>query len=117
VVGLPLVVGAVTSGWAGVGWSALAAGLCGGIPAAVIALGVNSGRFGNRHITARSERPKLIAVIVALVVVALALFVLLDAPRVMIACVVIMLATLAVVGRSPSGGRSVFIRRSRPAAW
>ncbi|MFD8529470.1 hypothetical protein ACFV0L_18820 [Streptosporangium canum] len=98
VISLPLLVGAVSSGWAGLGWGALAAGLCGGIPFAVIALGVKSGRFGNRHITSRTERPKLVAIIVALVVTALGLLVVLGAPRVMVACVAIMLATLAVVG-------------------
>ncbi|MER5322283.1 phosphatase PAP2 family protein [Streptosporangium roseum] len=98
VIGLPLAVGAVTSGWAGLGWGALAAGLCGGVPAGVIAAGVRSGRFGNRHITDRAQRPWLIGVIVALVVAALVLLALLGAPRVMVVCVAIMLATLAVVG-------------------
>ncbi|GAA2691616.1 hypothetical protein GCM10010412_081960 [Nonomuraea recticatena] len=98
VIGLPLAVGGVSSGWSGLGWGALAAALCGGVPAGVIALGVKSGRFGNRHITTRSERPKLVAVIVALVVAALVLLAVLGAPSVMVACVAIMLATLAVVG-------------------
>lgn len=98
VIGLPLAVGAITGGWAGVGWAAIAALLCGGVPAAVIAAGVRSGRFGNHHITDRSQRPALIVVIVALVALALALLVILGAPRVMIACVAVMLATLAVLG-------------------
>ncbi|WP_157549741.1 hypothetical protein [Nonomuraea candida] len=95
---LPLAVGAVTSGWAGLGWGALAAGLCGGVPAVVIFGGVRKGWFGDWHIGERSQRPKLVAVIVALVVLALALLAALGAPRVMVACVTIMLATLAVVG-------------------
>ncbi|WP_336211861.1 hypothetical protein [Nonomuraea sp. LPB2021202275-12-8] len=98
VISLPLVVGAVTSGWAGLGWGALAAGLCGGVPAVIIFGGVRKGWFGDWHIGERSQRPKLVAVIVALVLVALALLVALGAPTVMVACVVIMLATLAVVG-------------------
>ncbi|MBG0818925.1 phosphatase PAP2 family protein [Planomonospora sp. ID82291] len=98
VMGLPLAVGAVTGGWSGLGWALLAAGLCGGIPALVIAAGVKSGRFGDKHITDRAQRPWLIGVIVALVVLALVLLVVLGAPRVMVACVSIMLATLAVVG-------------------
>ncbi len=95
---LPLVVGAVTSGWAGFGWGVLAAALCGGVPAVVIFGGVRRGWFGDWHIGERRQRPKLVAVIVALVVFALTLLVLLGAPRVMVACVAIMLATLAVVG-------------------
>ncbi|WP_246644969.1 DUF6545 domain-containing protein [Nonomuraea ceibae] len=85
-----------------VGWGALAAGLCGGIPAVVIFGGVRKGWFGDWHIGERSQRPKLVAVIVALVVLALALLVVLGAPRVMVACVTIMLATLAVIGPIPA---------------
>ncbi|MGI5281719.1 hypothetical protein ACQEVF_59260 [Nonomuraea polychroma] len=95
---LPLVVGAVSSGWTGFGWGVLAAALCGGIPAVVIFGGVRRGWFGDWHIGERSQRPKLVAVIVTLVVLALTLLVVLGAPMVMVACVAIMLATLAVVG-------------------
>jgi amino acid permease len=98
VMGLPLAVGAITGGWQGLAWAAVAAALCGGIPALLIAAGVKSGRFVDRHITDRAQRPKLIGIIVALVVAALVLLVALGAPRVMVACVAIMLATLAVVG-------------------
>ncbi|WP_433542021.1 hypothetical protein ACQP10_38360 (plasmid) [Streptosporangium sandarakinum] len=126
VIGLPLVVGAVTSGWAGLAWGAVAAGLCGGIPAGVIAVGVKSGRFGNRHLTDRSQRPWLVGVIAALVVAALALLAVLGAPRVMVVCVAIMLATLAVVGpitlvwkisfhTAVAGGSVVMLARILPA--
>jgi hypothetical protein len=98
VMSLPLVVGVVSSGWAGFGWGVLAAGLCGGVPAVVIFGGVRRGWFGDWHIGERSQRPRLVAVIVALVVLALGLLVVLGASRVMVACVAIMLATLAVVG-------------------
>ena len=98
VMGLPLAVGAVTSGWSGLGWGALASGLCGGAPALIIFGGVRLGWFGDWHIGERSQRPKLIAAVVALVAVALALLVALGAPVAMVACVVVMLATLAVVG-------------------
>ncbi len=98
VIALPFVVGALTGGWYGLAWGALAASLCGGIPLAVIMAGVRSGRFGDKHISDRAQRPWLIGVIVALVVAALALLVVLGAPDVMIACVAVMLATLAVTG-------------------
>ncbi|MEU1880889.1 hypothetical protein ABZ470_26580 [Streptosporangium sp. NPDC020072] len=68
------------------------------MPAVVIFGGVRQGWFGDWHIGERSQRPKLVAVIVVLVFVALALLVVLGAPRMMVACVAIMLATLAVVG-------------------
>ncbi|MGA4995896.1 phosphatase PAP2 family protein [Nonomuraea bangladeshensis] len=129
VIGLPLVVGAVTGGWAGLGWAAVAAALCGGVPAAVIALGVRSGRFGNQHITDRAQRPALIAVIAGLVVAALALLVVLGAPRVMVACVAVMLATLAVLGpitvagwkisfhTAVAAGSFVMLAAVVPAGW
>ncbi|MFF4779034.1 hypothetical protein ACFY05_40040 [Microtetraspora fusca] len=98
VIGLPLVVGATTNGWAGVAWGAVASGLCGGIPAVVIRAGVRSGRFSDRHIGDRKQRPWLIGVIVALVVLTLLLLAALGAPRVMVAAVAAMLATLAIVG-------------------
>jgi hypothetical protein len=98
VMSLPLLVGAISSGWAGFGWGVLAAVLCGGIPAVVIFGGVRRGWFGDWHIGERSQRPKLVAVIVALVVLALTLLLVFGAPRVMVACVAIMLATLAVAG-------------------
>lgn len=96
VIGLPLLVGATTHGWAGIGWGLLAAVLCGGIPGVVIAVGVRTGWFEGRHLRDRAERPKLLAVIVSLVVVALVSLAWLGAPRVMVATVAVMLATLAV---------------------
>lgn len=97
VITLPLVVGAVSSGWAGFGWGFLSAALCGGIPAAAIFVGVRKGWFGDRHIGDRRQRPKLVVSVLALVALALALLVRLGAPRVSVACVAIMLSTLAVV--------------------
>ncbi|MBE3010817.1 hypothetical protein IL992_16670 [Microbispora sp. NEAU-D428] len=98
VIGLPLVVGATTSGWAGVAWGALTAALCGGIPLGVLLAGVRSGRFGDKHVKDRAQRPKLIGLIVALVVTVLALMVMLGAPRLMVAGAAAMLSTLAVTG-------------------
>ncbi|GAA2216494.1 hypothetical protein GCM10009850_119630 [Nonomuraea monospora] len=59
---------------------------------------IRKGSFGDRHIGKRAQRPKLVAVIVALVVPTLALLTVLGAPRVMGVCSTIMLATLAAVG-------------------
>lgn len=98
VIGLPPVVGAITSGQAGVAWGALTAVLCGGIPLGVLLVGVRSGRFGDMHVKDRAQRPKLIGLIVALVVAALALMIMLGAPRLMVAGATAMLSTLAVTG-------------------
>ncbi|SDM18421.1 hypothetical protein SAMN05421874_14320 [Nonomuraea maritima] len=97
VITLPLVVGAVSSGWTGFGWGLLSAALCGGIPAAAIFVGVRKGWFGDRHIGDRRQRPKLVVSVLVLVVLALLLLVRLGAPPVSVACVAIMLATLGVV--------------------
>ncbi|TYB71268.1 hypothetical protein FXF51_02200 [Nonomuraea sp. PA05] len=64
---------------------ALAVSLCGGVPAVVTFGAVCKGWVGDWHIGERSQRSKLVAVIVALLVLALALPAVLGAPRVMIA--------------------------------
>ncbi|MCG5218489.1 hypothetical protein [Streptosporangium sp. KLBMP 9127] len=98
VISLPLVVGALSSAWTGLAWGVLAAALCGGIPAVALFAGVRLGWFGDWHVRERRQRPKLVGVIFALVVLALTLLVVLGAPRVMVACVASMLAGLTVVG-------------------
>ncbi|MFC4585189.1 hypothetical protein [Sphaerisporangium corydalis] len=96
VIGLPPVVGLVSDGWPGFRWGLLASGLCGGVPALVIALGVRSGRLDSRHIVDRSRRTAPLLVAVAAVVAALALLAGLGAPRLLVATVAAMLAGLAV---------------------
>ena len=98
VIGLPLVMGAVTGGWPGVAWGALTSALCGGIPLGVLLAGVRSGRFGDKHVGDRAQRPKLIGLIIVLVVAVLAVMVMLGAPRLMVAGAAAMLSTLAVTG-------------------
>ncbi|WP_285585233.1 hypothetical protein [Herbidospora sp. NBRC 101105] len=98
VLSLPLAVGAIAGGWEGLGWGALVAALCGGIPFGVIVAGVRSGRFGDRHIGDRAQRPWFIGVTVVLVSGTLVLLLMVGAPRVTIACVAVMLATLIVTG-------------------
>lgn len=98
VVALPVTVGAVTGGWAGAGWGVAAAVLCGGVPALVIRARVRSGQYEDRHVGERSQRPRLVAVILGLVLAALGLLLALGAPWPLVVCVAVMLATLAVVG-------------------
>ncbi|WP_245691221.1 hypothetical protein [Sinosporangium album] len=96
--------------------------------ALVITAGVRSGRFGDRHLTVRSQRPLLIGVVVGLVVAALAVLVVFGAPMVMVACVAVMLATLAVVGpitlwwkvsfhTAVSAGSVVMLAEVLPPVW
>ncbi|WP_030452125.1 hypothetical protein [Herbidospora cretacea] len=98
VLGLPLAVGAIAGGWEGLGWGAVVSALCGGIPFGVIVAGVRSGRFGDRHISDRAQRPWFIGVTVVVVSGTLVLLTIVGAPLVSIACVAVMLATLAVTG-------------------
>ncbi|WP_285777991.1 phosphatase PAP2 family protein [Microtetraspora sp. NBRC 13810] len=98
VIGLPPTVGAVASGWSGVAWGLLTAALCGGVPALVIIAGVRSGTFGDRHITDRAQRARLIAVTIPLVLLALCLLAVLGAPRLAVVTVAAMLVALAVIG-------------------
>ncbi|RJL24264.1 hypothetical protein D5H75_30740 [Bailinhaonella thermotolerans] len=93
---MPPVAGIAAGGWPGVAWGLLAAALCGGVPALVIWAGVRSGRLGDRHITDRAQRPRLLVLITAAVAVALAVLVTLGAPAFIVWSVISMLAGLAV---------------------
>ncbi|MFD2353246.1 hypothetical protein ACFSTC_34055 [Nonomuraea ferruginea] len=70
--------------------------LCGGVPAAVIAAGVRSGRLDSHHIVDRASRPGPLLAAVAGVLGALVLLAWLGAPRLLLAAVTAMLAALAV---------------------
>ncbi|GII80362.1 hypothetical protein Sru01_53440 [Sphaerisporangium rufum] len=96
VIASPPLVGLASGGPAGLGWGLLAAALCGGVPALVIALGVRAGRLDSRHIVDRSRRTGPLLVAVAAVCAALALLAALGAPRLLVATVAAMLAGLAV---------------------
>ncbi|GAA2852657.1 hypothetical protein GCM10010517_10370 [Streptosporangium fragile] len=96
VIGLPPLVGLVADGPQGAVWGLMASALCGGVPAAVILAGVRSGRLDSHHLVDRASRTRPLLVAVASVIVALAVMVALDAPRLMVATVTAMLAALAV---------------------
>ncbi|WP_207757770.1 hypothetical protein, partial [Nonomuraea cypriaca] len=74
----------------------VASGLCGGVPAAMIALGVRSGRLDSHHIVDRARRTGPLLAAVAAVLVALALLVVLGAPALLVATVTAMLVALGV---------------------
>ncbi len=96
VIAMPPAVGLAERGWSGAVWGLLASLLCGGVPTAVIAIGVRSGRLDSHHIVDRARRTGPLLAAVAAVLVALLLLVVLGAPRLLVATVTAMLAALAV---------------------
>ncbi|MFI7441825.1 phosphatase PAP2 family protein [Nonomuraea indica] len=96
VIAMPPAVGLIAQGWAGAVWGLLASVLCGGVPAAVIAAGVRSGRLDSHHIVDRARRTGPLLAAVAAVLAALVLLVVLGAPRLLVATVTAMLVALAV---------------------
>jgi membrane-associated phospholipid phosphatase len=96
VIAMPPAVGLLAQGWAGAAWGLVASALCGGVPAAVIAMGVRSGRLDSHHIVDRARRTGPLLAAVAAVLMALVLLVALGAPRLLVATVTAMLAALAV---------------------
>lgn len=93
---MPPAVGLIAHGWSGAAWGLAASALCGGVPAAVIALGVRSGRLDSHHIVDRTRRTGPLLAAVAAVLVALVLLVALGAPTLLVATVTAMLVALAV---------------------
>ncbi|MEO3867686.1 hypothetical protein ABGB18_02525 [Nonomuraea sp. B12E4] len=96
VIVMPPLVGLLAQGWAGAAWGLVASALCGGVPAAVIALGVRSGRLDSHHIVDRARRTGPLLAAAAAVLAALALLVVLGAPTLLVATVTAMLVALAV---------------------
>ncbi|GGO71215.1 hypothetical protein GCM10012289_36420 [Nonomuraea cavernae] len=96
VIAMPPLVGLLAQGWAGAAWGLVASALCGGVPAAVIAVGVRSGRLDSHHIVDRARRTGPLLAAVAAVLTALVLLVALGAPTLLVATVTAMLAALAV---------------------
>ncbi|MEU6716684.1 hypothetical protein ABZ897_34905 [Nonomuraea sp. NPDC046802] len=96
VIVMPPLVGLLAQGWSGAAWGLVASAFCGGVPAAVIALGVRSGRLDSHHIVDRARRTGPLLAASAAVLAALALLVVLGAPTLLVATVTAMLAALAV---------------------
>ncbi|SDJ82917.1 hypothetical protein [Nonomuraea jiangxiensis] len=96
VIVMPPIVGLLAQGWGGAAWGLVASALCGGVPAAVIALGVRSGRLDSHHIVDRARRTGPLLAATAAVLAALALLVVLGAPTLLVATVTAMLVALGV---------------------
>ncbi|UBU17148.1 phosphatase PAP2 family protein [Nonomuraea gerenzanensis] len=93
---MPPLVGLLAQGWRGAVWGLVASLFCGGVPAAVIAVGVRSGRLDSHHIVDRARRTGPLLAAVAAVLVALGLLVVMGAPTLLVATVTAMLVALAV---------------------
>ncbi|MGW0708947.1 hypothetical protein ACWD4G_23860 [Streptomyces sp. NPDC002643] len=83
-----------TSSVTGIGWGLLAALFCGGIPIAVIMLGVKRGHWTDKHVRVREQRVVPLLATTASVLIGISLLVALQAPREVFALVVAMLVGL-----------------------
>ncbi|MFI7134099.1 hypothetical protein ACIBQ1_51090 [Nonomuraea sp. NPDC050153] len=97
-IAMPPVAGLLAEGWAGLAWGVLAAAVCAGVPATVIAVGVRRGRLDSIHLVERKSRKGPMLIGLATVVVGLIALALLDAPRAVVASVAVMLAWVLVMG-------------------
>ncbi|MGV9383455.1 hypothetical protein ACWDRB_47115 [Nonomuraea sp. NPDC003707] len=97
-IAMPPATGLLDAGWPGLAWGLLAAALCAGVPAAVIAVGVRRGRLDSIHLVERKSRKGPMAAGFAAVMVGLAVLAVLDAPRVVVASAAVMLAWVLVMG-------------------
>jgi len=82
-------------GLAGLVWGLLAATLCGLIPYGIVIVGVRRRRWTDRHLQDRQQRPIPLLAGIASVAAGLAVLVVLDGPRPLVALVTAMFAGLA----------------------
>jgi hypothetical protein len=86
-----------TGSWLrGTGIGLLAALFAGGLPYAVLLVGVHSGRLGDRHLSRREERPLMMGLGLVSVTCGLLVMRWMDAPRAVYALVAAMVAGVAV---------------------
>jgi len=79
-------------------WGLIVALAAGGLPLIGILLSVRAGKLGDHHVTNRAERPLVIALILAALMICLIVQLLLVAPRPIIGLTATMIATLIVLG-------------------
>ncbi len=79
----------------GLAWGLLAALFCGGIPFAIILLGVRRGSWTDKHVKVRSQRAVPLTATMVSVLVGILIQVVFDAPRELFALVIAMLVGLA----------------------
>lgn len=84
------------SAWRGVLYGTVTAFFAGGLPYAILLLGIRRGHLGDRHLTERTERPVMMVIGLISVTVGLLLTWWLGAPRALFALVAAMVAGVAV---------------------
>ncbi|RZD89307.1 hypothetical protein C0Q60_03600 [Streptomyces albidoflavus] len=92
-----LLIGWHAAQWVGVAWGVIGALFAAVIPMAFIKRGIRKGRWGDRHVGAKRARLIVMAVILLSVSLGITLMVFFGAPRMMVALVVSMLVTLAIL--------------------
>jgi membrane-associated phospholipid phosphatase len=94
---LSALVGGANHGWTGIGWGLVAALFASVIPTVFIRIGVRRQRLTDKHVGDRQQRIPVIAFILASVIGGTILMAALGAPREILALLIAMFATLAVV--------------------
>lgn len=97
IIAVTLLVGWHTAQWTGVAWGAVGALFAAVVPITFIKYGIRKGYWGDRHVGARPARLVVMAVILLSVATGILLMAAAGAPRTMLALVVSMLVTLAVL--------------------
>ncbi|MFF8918964.1 hypothetical protein ACF08M_38095 [Streptomyces sp. NPDC015032] len=97
IIAVTLLIGWHAAQWTGVAWGAVGALFAAIIPIAFIKYGIRQGHWGDRHVGAKRARLIVMAVILLSVATGIVVMVVCGAPRTMIALIVSMLATLAIL--------------------
>ncbi|QHC18974.1 hypothetical protein GR131_28065 [Streptomyces sp. GF20] len=97
IIAVTLLIGWHAAQWVGVAWGVIGALFAAVIPMAFIKHGIRKGRWGDRHVGAKRARLIVMAVILLSVSLGITLMVFFGAPRMMVALVVSMLVTLAIL--------------------
>ncbi|MFD8589863.1 hypothetical protein ACFV1B_10010 [Streptomyces sp. NPDC059637] len=97
IIAVTLLVGWHTAQWIGVAWGMVGALFAAILPITFIKYGIRKGYWGDRHVGAKPARLAVMAVILLSVATGIILMIAAGAPRTMIALIVSMLVTLAIL--------------------
>ncbi|CAL9586033.1 hypothetical protein SUDANB106_05143 [Streptomyces sp. enrichment culture] len=97
IIAVTLLVGWHTAQWNGMAWGVVGALFAAVIPITFIKYGIRKGYWGDRHVGAKPARLVVMAVILLSVATGIALMIAAGAPHTVIALIVSMLVTLAIL--------------------